>query len=165
MEKVKIVFFVLMVALTGVLKAQEVEITDEELTRYAVVMDSIDVMKSNVKEVLSEMVASNEEITGTRYNELSKVIDNAEKLADVSATESEIAFVISVKEKGDELTKEINAAFQSLAINYIGDGGRVYKKVKSALKTDESVKERYVIIKDGLSENEAADVEDSKGTN
>jgi hypothetical protein len=154
MKKLKIVFFVLMVSLTGVLKAQEVEITDEELTRYAVVMDSIDVMKGNVKEVLSEMVASNEEMTGTRYNELSKILDDVDKLSATSATETETAFVISVKEKGEELTNEINAAFQSLAVDYIGEGGRVYKKIKAALKTDESIKERYATIKENLVKNE-----------
>ena len=51
----KMVFLVMMVALAGVSNAQEVEISDDELMRYAVVMDSIEVMKDNVKEVISGM--------------------------------------------------------------------------------------------------------------
>jgi hypothetical protein len=160
MLKMKMAFLVMMVALVGVSNAQEVEISDDELMRYAVVMDSIEVMKDNVKEVISEMVSSNEDMTGTRYNELSKIIEDTDKLAATEATETEIAFIKSVKEKSDEMTQEINSAFQSLAVNYIGDGGRVYKKIKSALKTDESVKERYEVILASLDEGDAKETGD-----
>jgi hypothetical protein len=160
MLKMKMAFLVMMVTLVGVSNAQEVEISDDELMRYAVVMDSIEVMKDNVKEVISEMVSSNEDMTGTRYNELSKIIEDTDKLAATEATETEIAFIKSVKEKSDEMTQGINSAFQSLAVNYIGDGGRVYKKIKSALKTDESVKERYEVILASLDEGDAKETGD-----
>jgi hypothetical protein len=122
--------------------AQDTDITEEELTRYAVAMDSIDVMKANVNVVINAMIKDTENITGSRYLEVSKAINNEEKLASINATEEEIAFVKSVEEKKSEMTAEINATFQTLAKDYIGDGGRVYKKVRDGLKNPE-IKSQY----------------------
>ncbi len=163
MLRMKMAFLVMMVALAGVANAQEVEISDDELMRYAIVMDSIDVMKENAKETISAMVESNEEMTGARYNDLSKIIDDAEKLASSDATEAEITFVKSVKDKGDEVTSEIQSTFQDLAINYLGDGGRNYKKIKTALKSDETVKARYEAIVKKMKEDDST-AENTNGT-
>lgn len=137
-------FFALMLA-SNISFAQEteVEISDEELHRYAVAMDSVERMKANILAVITEMVEGNEAITGKRYNELNNIIDDSVALVNANATPEEIVFVRSVIQKKDEMTGEINTTFKTLAIDYIGDGGRVYKKIKTALRSDEGVKERY----------------------
>lgn len=129
--------------------AQDAEISDEELTKYAVAMDSIDVMKANVNVVINAMIKDNEDITGSRYLEVSKAINNEEKLNELGATEDEIAFVKAVEDKKNEMTAEINATFQSLAKDYLGDGGRVYKKIREGLKNPE-VKAKYEEILAGV---------------
>ncbi len=163
MKNIKVALLVMLMSMAWVSKGQDAEITDEELQKYAIVMDSVEVMKENVKNVISEMVASNEDMTGTRYNELSKIIDDADKLAAAEATEAEIEFIKSVKAKGDELTQEINTTFKTLAVDFIGEGGRTYKKISAALKTDDTVKSRYKTIQSQLANN--GDSEASAGTN
>ncbi|MGK7390232.1 MAG: hypothetical protein ACNS60_07770 [Candidatus Cyclobacteriaceae bacterium M2_1C_046] len=145
-------FIFLLAANTSFAQEGEVEITDEELRRYAITMDSIERMKGNIVAVMTTMVQENEEITGTRYNELNKIIDDSVALVQAGATEDEIAFVRSVVLKKDEMTEEINATFKTLAIDFIGEGGRTYKKIKSALASDEEVKERYEEIMEDLKE-------------
>lgn len=133
-------------------QGEEVEITDEELLRYAITMDSVERMKGNIVAVMTTMVEENEEITGARYNKLNKIIDDSVKLIEAGATEDEIAFVRSVVLKKNKMTQEINATFKTLAIDYIGQGGRTYKKIKSALGNDEEVKKRYDEIMQELQE-------------
>lgn len=116
-------------------------VTDEELQKYAVAMDSIDRMKQAVIEEMSEMVKGNENITGARYNELNDAIGDEAKLKELAATEEEIAFVKSVLARKDEMTAEIQKTFVSLAKDYIG--GKTYNKVKAALAKDAALKEKY----------------------
>jgi RecA/RadA recombinase len=140
-------------------KAQSEEITDEELIRYAVVMDSVETMREAAKLAIEEMVKSNENMTGTRYNELSKIMSDANKLAAANATEEEVAFINEVKEKSDAIKAEINAAFQSMAKDYIGEGGRTYNKISKALRTDADLKARYAAILEKVQSDELARVE------
>lgn len=153
-------FVFALAANTSFAQETEKEITDEELRRYAVAMDSVERMKANIIAVMTQMVEENEDITGARYNELNKIVDDSLALVEANATEDEILFVESVVAKKNELTEEINVNFRSLAIDYIGDGGRTYKKIKSALKSDEEVKERYeYILKDVQEENKEKELE------
>ena len=128
------------VSTTNTLFAQD-EISDEDLKKYAVTMDSIDNMKSALLENIAEMVKSNEDMTNERYNELSKIIDDEAKLAEAEATPEEIEFIKSVAAKKSEGTAEISQTFQTLAKEYIG--AAQYNKVKKALKTDAALKSKY----------------------
>ncbi len=124
-------------------------ISDEDLQKYAVAMDSIDNMTSTLIETISEMVKSNENVSASRYNELSKIIDDEAKLTEAEATEEEKEFVRAVAAKKDEETAKINEAFQSLARDYIG--AKSYNAIKKALASDEEVKTKYEAIKAELS--------------
>lgn len=153
--KTKVLFLFLIACMMGtVAKAQDDAITDDDLNRYAVAMDSIENMKTALIETITEMVKGNEEVSASRYNDLSKIIDDETKLAEAEATEVEIGFVKAVAAKKEEETVKINAAFQSLAIDYIG--AKTYNAIKKALKEDEKMKAKYEALLAELSKNEEA---------
>lgn len=120
--------------------AQETTVSDEELTKYATAMDSINEMSADVKIMITNMVNGNT-MTATRYNEISKIISDQTKLAEAKATPEEITFVKEVAAKRDEETAKINLAFQSLAKDYVG--AATYNKVKKALASDPELKVKY----------------------
>ena len=129
---------------TTTLFAQNEAITDEELKKYAVVMDSVDNMSSELMETITELVKSNDQITAARYNDLYKIIGNEEELAEQNATPEEIEAVKAVLKKKDEGTAKIQETFKSLATEYVG--AATYNKVKKALASDADVKARYDAI-------------------
>jgi len=116
-------------------------VTDEELMKYAEVMDSINEMTASVRIMLSDMVKENDSISAARYNELSKIAADDAKLAEAKATPEEIAFVKEVAAKKSEETAKINEAYQKLAKDYVTVP--VFNKVKKALANDASLKTRY----------------------
>src|SRR5690606_3282186 len=142
--KVRILFtFIFFLSITAI-QAQDAEpVNDDELKRYAVMMDSIDAMRDNLLEEISEMVKNNEKISVSRYNDLVKIIDDETKLAEASATPEEIAAIKEVQAKKEAGTAQINDAFRSLAKDYVGASS--YNKVKKALK-DPEVNSKYKAI-------------------
>ncbi len=154
--KIKVLFLFLAISTIGtVAKAQDEDaITDDDLKRYAVAMDSIEHMKTRLIETITDMVKGNEEVTAARYNDLSKLIDDEAKLKELEATEVEIEFVKAVAAKKEEETAKINEAFQSLAIDYIG--AKTYNAVKKALSEDSEMKAKYETMLASLSKVETA---------
>ncbi|MEZ4945817.1 MAG: hypothetical protein R2804_09830 [Cyclobacteriaceae bacterium] len=149
MMKIKVLFLFLMVSMMSTMAiAQDDAITDEDLKKYAVAMDSIESMKGHLIETITEMVKGNEEVSASRYNELSKIIDDETKLTEAEATDVEIEFVKSVAAKKVEETAKINEAFQSLAVDYIG--AKTYNAVKKALKEDEEIIAKYKALTEEL---------------
>lgn len=116
-------------------------ISDEELKRYAMAMDSIDELTKNTMKMITELVEKNDKLSGARYNELSRIINDEAKLAEAKATPEEIAGVKEVIAKRDEETVRINSIYTSLAKEYVG--AAIFNKVRAALKTDSAVKARY----------------------
>ncbi len=119
-------------------------VTDDELRKYAVAMDSIDNMRSSLMATITDMVKNNSALTAARYNELSKIINDEEKLTAANPTAEEIEAVKLIIKAKDEGTAEIQSTFQSLAKDYVG--AAVYNKVKKALASDQEVKARYDAI-------------------
>ena len=144
-----LLLIVSMMLASNVARAQDDAISDEDLQKYTVAMDSIDNMTSALIETISEMVKSNENVSAARYNELSKIIDDEAKLSEAEATDEEKEFVRAVAAKKDEETAKINEAFQSLARDYIG--AKSYNAIKKALASDEEIKTKYETIKAELS--------------
>lgn len=120
------------------------QVTDEELKKYAVMMDSVDTMRAELLESISEMVKNNEEITATRYNELSGIIKDEAKLAAAKATPEEIAAINKVIKARDDGTVKIQEVFVSLAKEYVGAAS--YNKVKKGLASNPELKSRYEAI-------------------
>ncbi|HRJ31893.1 MAG TPA: hypothetical protein PLV21_17685 [Cyclobacteriaceae bacterium] len=119
-------------------------VSDEELKKYAIVMDSIDNMKKDLMETISEMVKNNEVISGARYNELSKIITDETKLAAAKATPEEIAAIKEIIKAKDEGTAKIQETFKSLATDYIGAAS--FNKVKKAITENAEIKSKYDAI-------------------
>jgi len=117
------------------------EITDEELEKYAVTMDSVEDMKASLLEDISEMVEANEKMTNARYNDLSKILDDEAALKEAKATPEEIAFLKEVAAKKEEGTKKIQETFQTMAKEFVGASS--YNKIKDQLKTNPELKKRY----------------------
>jgi hypothetical protein len=117
------------------------EITDDELEKYAVTMDSVNDMKASLLKDIETMVKSNEKMTNARYNELTKIVDDEAALAKAKATPEEIAFMKEVAAKKEEGTMRIQETFQSMAKDYVG--ASAYNKIKKALASDPELQKRY----------------------
>ncbi len=151
MKYIAILFASFLIIASQSLFAQD-QITDEELKKYVVAMDSINDMKASLLEEISEMVKANEGLTNARYNELSKIMNDEAKLADAKATPEEIAFMKQVAEKKSEGTAEITQTFQILAKEYVG--ATSFNKIKKALTTDTELKSKYQSMLEELEKSE-----------
>lgn len=151
------VLLVVLLALQTTVYAQDEEITTEDLTAYAELMLKVDSMKVSAKNEFSEMVKSHELMDGgRRYNELKKAMGDDEKLAEIEATEEEIAAYNELSEFNSKASTEIKAAFGSLVKD--GMGARKYNAVKRKLKSDEATKAEYEALYESLSaDTEEAD--------
>ena len=122
-------------------QSESTEITDEELGKYAVMMDSVNDMKQSLLKEITAMVKGNGKIKNARYNELSKIIDDEAALTKAKATPEEIAFMKEVAAKKEAGTLRIQETFQTMAKDFVGASS--FNKIKSALESDEEVKQRY----------------------
>jgi len=170
--KSAVFFFMLScVSFTSAFAQEEEAVTDEELKKYAVLMDSVEAMKNNVKGALESMVENKEDMTKSRYNDLTKAGDDEAKLEELEATEDELAFIALVSTTKDSLEQALTQEFRTMAMEYVT--GKVYKKVKTALKSDKEVKARYDAIYEEVAaarleesvEGSASSEEEVDGTN
>jgi hypothetical protein len=122
-------------------QAESTEITDEELEKYAVMMDSVNDMKQTLLNEITATVKSNEKMTNARYNELSKIDDDQVALTKAKATPDEIATLKAVATKKEEGTAKIQETFQTMAKDFVGASS--FNKIKKALESDDAVKQRY----------------------
>ena len=129
-------------------------ISDEELTRYAVAMDSVEKMKATLMAKITDRVENNDLIVNSRYNELNKVIDDEAALQAASATPEEIAFVKEIGVMKEEGAQSIKDTFMTMAKEYVTPA--TYNRVSKALKADPEVKKRYDVIYAELSKVEEA---------
>ncbi len=121
--------------------AQSLAVSDEELMKYAIAIDSVNEMSASVRLELADMVKQGNVMNANRYNDLNKIISDDAKLAEANATPEEIAFVKSVVAKKEEEMSRINSTYQTLAKEYVTPS--VFNKVKKALNTDPNLKRRY----------------------
>ena len=117
------------------------QITDIELKKYIVVMDSIETLKNQLTAKMNNLATSNSKISPGRFNALMPVVDNQEKLAELKATTDEIAIVKKAAAIRDEETRKFQQTYQSLITGYIGSD--VFTKVRNALKSDTILKKKY----------------------
>jgi hypothetical protein len=141
----------LFIFLGSAVYAQEEAVSDEELERYAVMMDSIDEMRIVLLSEISEMVKGTDKISVARYNDLSKISDDTTKLQEAEATPGEIEFLKEIQDLKDSGTAEINTTFKSLAKEYVG--ASTYNKVKRALSEGGDTKSKYEEMLNKLKED------------
>jgi hypothetical protein len=143
--KLKFIFFVILLTTIALsTKAQKTDtITDSELNRYAVMIDSLDALKKQRTEISKKLAKGDSKITAIRYNQLIPIIDDKKKLTEAKATADEIAYVKKALEILTEESKKFQNAFNSLFAEYVGYD--TYNKVKSAIETNPKVKYRYEV--------------------
>jgi Asp-tRNA(Asn)/Glu-tRNA(Gln) amidotransferase C subunit len=121
--------------------AQDKEITDEELARYVITMDSVAALTEQIKQVITELVTNNPAISAARYNELSRIAGDSVKLVEAKATPEEIRALKEITAKRDAETRKLQETFNKLATEYVG--AATYNKIRNALRTDSALKARY----------------------
>lgn len=122
--------------------AQNVSISDEDLTKYANTMIGIEPLKMALKSEINDLVKSNELMEkGRVYKALEATKGDEEKISALGYSEEVLAAYSGIVEKRDDLKNE----FKSNTTSAIKSNMKIstYNKVKKALKTDEDIKSRY----------------------
>ena len=139
MMKMKLLIAALFVGFGMSANAQSEEVSDENLRRYAILMETVDAMKSEISVTLNEMIKNQEGMSGKRFSELSKGEGEP-------ASEFEQKFMDTIEEMKKERIEAIKEVNQLLATKMLPDGGKTYKAIKEAISSDENVKARYEAI-------------------
>lgn len=139
---IKLTLFLILFTIPLSLHAQQPDsVTNEELTKYVVMMDSVETLKKQLTELSSKIVNGNSKISAQRYGQLVSAIDNAEKLKEIKATPDEIAYVKKGVAQRNEQTLKFQNGFSSLMNEYVGF--HTFNKVRKAIANDPKVKARY----------------------
>ncbi|MDQ3393573.1 MAG: hypothetical protein M3512_05605 [Bacteroidota bacterium] len=135
-------------------------VSDDELNKYAVVMDSIDAMKRNIQDDYNAMIQEEELMQGgRRFVEIQQVGDDSVRLTELNVTEMELEAFNKIQEKYTEMTTDFKESYTNLIKEDLG--AALYNKVTKALKDDSEVKNRYDSI---LEEVKAEGTEESDET-
>ncbi|MEQ9425108.1 MAG: hypothetical protein RJQ09_11860 [Cyclobacteriaceae bacterium] len=145
---VPVVFLSFLVSVNSI-NAQD--ITDEDLMKYAVLDQVIDLMKKDLSAEVNNLIRNQEGMTGQRYKELAQTKGDETKLAEIEAKDYEIQFLKLIDDLKDERTEAIKLVNQELATKMVGDRGKTYKSIKSALGSNPDVKARYEEISASIS--------------
>lgn len=131
----------LMLMALGAKAQTSTEISDEDLKKYAITMDSVEAMQETLREIVAETVRSNTVMSVARYNELFKIADDPAKLKEKSATPEEIAFLKQIDDLRKVNIERINSSYQSLAKDYVGL--KAFNAIRKSLQSDQQLKARY----------------------
>lgn len=153
--KLKIIFLgVFLTASALTVKAQKSDsVTREEMTKYVVMMDSVESWKKIMAETNIKLAQGNKKITAARYTQLLPLLYDEKKLSEAKATVDEIAYLKKAMEIRNENARNFQNAFTFLMAN-VGEG--TYKKVSKAVASDPKVKERYIYEINKLNGNKEA---------
>jgi hypothetical protein len=116
-------------------------VTTEELTKYVVMMDSVETLKNNLANVSTKYSKGNAKITADRYNKLLPMANDDKKLTEAKATPDEIAYVKKAIAERNQETQKFQDTFTSLMNTYVGYD--TFNKVRKAIAADATVKARY----------------------
>lgn len=157
MRKFNFIFAALFLFIAGhTAVAQEEEISNEDLRKYALMMEVIDVMKKEISDITNSMIRNQEGIDGSRYMELAKARGNEAKLDELGAKDFEKKFMIMVHNEQEERKEAISTVVQILATKMLPNNGKTYKAIKAGLQSDEALKSRYKEIEAQLALKEDA---------
>jgi hypothetical protein len=116
-------------------------ISDDDLKKYALTMDSVRVMQETLQTIIAANVQENTVMSVARYNQLFKIAADQTKLSEASATPEEIGFVKEIADLRQLNIERINAAYQALAKDFIGL--KAFNAIKKSIETDQNLKARY----------------------
>lgn len=116
-------------------------VTDDELKRYAVALDSIETLKNALTTSLNNIAKGNAKISAKRYAALMPIVQDPTKLSEAKATADEIAYIKRATEIQQEETLKFQKAYSALISGYVGDS--TFGKVRKALTVDTLLKKSY----------------------
>ena len=143
MKKLMALFFAVVMMSGNILAADDDQITDEELWKYALMNEVIEQMKKDISATVNEMIKNQEGIDGKRYLELAKTNGDEAKLSEIEATDFEKKFLELVENEKNDRIEAIKVVNQELATKMVGDKGRTYKAIKEALNSDAELKTKF----------------------
>ena len=147
MKGIKMMILTSMICVfVGNLAMAQEEITDNDLRKYAILSQSINLMKKDISIELNKMIKAQEGMTGKRYKELAATKGDEAKLAAIDAKDFENQFMDIVNKLMDERKASIKQVNSDLATKMVGNKGKTYKKIKAELKEDEALSTRYEVI-------------------
>ena len=124
-------------------KAQDGEISEEDLRKYALLSEVVELMKKDISVMVNGMIKSQEGMTGKRFKELQAAKGDKAKYDEMGAKEFEIKFMELVAKKQGERIDAIKTVNQELATKMVGDNGKLYKKIRSELSSNAELKAKY----------------------
>ena len=111
--------------------------------KFAVMEESTAAFLQEKQDNLVEMIKTDEALGGaTRYNEIKGAWGNDEKLAEINITEEETTAFQKIQDFVDSLGKEVVKFKTEIIMDADLLGAGTYNKVKKAMDTDPSVKEK-----------------------
>lgn len=117
------------------------QISDEDLTKYVVTMDSIQGMQESLRQLVAEVVQTNTAMSVARYNELFKIAEDEAKMKEANATPEEVTFLKQIDDLRKVNIERINATYQALAKDYVGL--KTFNAIRKSLQSDQQLKARY----------------------
>jgi len=135
--------------------AQDAEdvISDDDLYKYAIMQEVVDLMKRDISLEVNGMIRAQEGMTGRRYKELAGTKGEEAKLAEISAKDWEIKFLTQIEEFKNKRIAAIKTVNSELATKMVGDRGKSYKAIKEQLANNSDLKVRYSTIAASIKEN------------
>jgi hypothetical protein len=133
-------FTLLLIAMSAFTCVQA-QITNEELKKYIITMDSIETLKNQLTVSMNNLSKGNSKISAERFNTLMPIITNEAKLTEAKATADEIVYVKKAVAIREEETRKFQNAYQSLISGYMGSES--FTKVRNGLKSDATLKKKY----------------------
>ena len=122
--------------LVSVGKTVAQEITNQDLYKYAVVMETQDMFKDELSTQVTDYINQQDPAIKNRYNALAG--------GEEPANDAEKQFIGQVKSMQSERTGEFSDAFKTMIKRVLG--AQTYSAVKKGIANDTEVKERYNTI-------------------
>ena len=152
------------VCINDVQAQDEAPITDEELNKYALVMDYANQEKGRLKDDYNALIQADELMDGgRRFKELRAAGGDETKLAEIEATPEEIEAFNKIESANNENIATFKEAYTTKIKDKEQLGAGLYNKITKALKTDEELKSRYNIILESVQNERASAEEDVAG--
>ena len=140
-------FGVLALSTTNMQAQDEAPITDEELTKYALVMDYADQEKEKLKVDYNSMIQAEELMAGgRRFKELKEADGDETKLSEIEATPEEIEAFNKIEASNNENIEAFKEAYTTKIKDSEQLGAGLYNKITKALKNDPELKARYMTV-------------------
>lgn len=157
-KTVKLFSLFLVAGLLGMSSAvaqSDTEVSDEELRSYVMVMDSVDQLRTQLSEDVSQMIRDHELMDGGRaFSKIKAAGGDAEKLEEEGISEEQLEAYEELQEQVAEMQAELNAAFSEMVKEHVGVSE--YNKIRKGLGSDEELKARYEAIAAEMNEDEAS---------